>query len=115
MTGRDVVPFPLGPEVGEHVGVEPPHPVVRVGSPQPVRHVLVRLLGRARGVQGGPRPPRRAAALLAAIGLAAVSLTSVGTPATASGADDKVTFTVGITNEVDSFNPFLGIEAESYE
>jgi len=27
----------------------------------------------------------------------------------------ETTFTVGITNEVDSFNPFLGIEAESYE
>ena len=29
--------------------------------------------------------------------------------------DDPVTFTVALTNEVDSFNPFLGIEAESYE
>jgi peptide/nickel transport system substrate-binding protein len=28
---------------------------------------------------------------------------------------DKVTFTVGLKNEVDSFNPFLGIEAPSYE
>ncbi len=27
----------------------------------------------------------------------------------------KVTFTVGLKNEVDSFNPFLGIEAPSYE
>jgi len=30
-------------------------------------------------------------------------------------ADGDVTFTVGLLNEVDSFNPFLGIEAESYE
>lgn len=29
--------------------------------------------------------------------------------------DEPVTFTVGLQNEVDSFNPFLGIEAESYE
>ena len=33
----------------------------------------------------------------------------------AAPAEEKVTFTVGILNEVDSFNPFLGIEAESYE
>ena len=38
---------------------------------------------------------------------------SLGTPATA--ADEPVTFTVGIRNEVDSFNPFLGIEVPSYE
>ncbi|MFT4010903.1 MAG: ABC transporter substrate-binding protein [Nocardioidaceae bacterium] len=41
-------------------------------------------------------------------------------PVMASGtsgasAADKVTFTVGLKNEVDSFNPFLGIEAPSYE
>ena len=37
-------------------------------------------------------------------------------PAHAASSDSgKVTFTVGMTNEVDSFNPFLGIEAESYE
>ena len=33
----------------------------------------------------------------------------------AAADDDKVTFTVGLKNEVDSFNPFLGIEAPSYE
>jgi len=36
--------------------------------------------------------------------------------ASAEGGDGGAgTFTVGILNEVDSFNPFLGIEAESYE
>ncbi len=47
----------------------------------------------------------------------AAALLSPATPAGASAAaaDDKVTFTVAILNEVDSFNPFLGIEAESYE
>ncbi len=32
-----------------------------------------------------------------------------------SAAADDPTFTIGMTNEVDSFNPFNGIEAESYE
>jgi peptide/nickel transport system substrate-binding protein len=45
--------------------------------------------------------------------LAAVSGPALLTPAHA--ADSKVIFTVGMGNEVDSFNPFLGIEAESYE
>lgn len=37
-------------------------------------------------------------------------------PAAAEEADGgTVTFTVAMDNEVDSFNPFLGIEAESYE
>ena len=35
--------------------------------------------------------------------------------AASGAAEEKVTFTVGLLNEVDSFNPFLGIEAESYE
>ena len=33
----------------------------------------------------------------------------------AAPADDKVTFTVALLNEVDSFNPFLGIEVPSFE
>ena len=36
-------------------------------------------------------------------------------PAAQASADDDVTFTIGMINEVDSFNPFLGIEATSYE
>lgn len=35
--------------------------------------------------------------------------------AASGAAEEKLTFTVGLLNEVDSFNPFLGIEAESYE
>ena len=35
--------------------------------------------------------------------------------ATPAGAADKVTFTVAFQNEPDSLNPFLGIEAESFE
>ena len=33
----------------------------------------------------------------------------------AQATEEAPTFTIGITNEVDSFNPFNGIEAESYE
>ncbi|MGI8433184.1 MAG: ABC transporter substrate-binding protein [Nocardioidaceae bacterium] len=50
-----------------------------------------------------------AVAMTAAVGV----LASQGTAAAAT--DSPTTFTVGITNEVDSFNPFNGIEAESYE
>ena len=118
MAGRDVVPLPLSGEVGKNGGVDPAHPVVGVRPAYAVRNVLVGLLGRVgrvRGGHGAHRTPRRAAAVVAAIGLVALSLSSLHSPATASAADEKVTFTVGITNEVDSFNPFLGIEAESYE
>jgi peptide/nickel transport system substrate-binding protein len=52
-----------------------------------------------------------AVAASAAFGAGAGSATALG----ASEADEPTTFTVGITNEVDSFNPFLGIEAESFE
>ena len=55
-----------------------------------------------------------AAALV--IMLAALAVGASGQRAAAvDDAGKKVTFTVGMTNEVDSFNPFLGIEAESYE
>jgi peptide/nickel transport system substrate-binding protein len=36
-------------------------------------------------------------------------------PNAQASAGDEVTFTVGLLNEVDSFNPFLGIEASSFE
>ena len=64
---------------------------------------------------------RRGAAAVTGVGLIALSAL---VPASASespsadesaGAEDKVTFTVGLLNQPDSFNPFLGIEAESYE
>jgi peptide/nickel transport system substrate-binding protein len=58
--------------------------------------------------------------LTAAVLLLVPALLGVVPPATASGgsseaADGTTTFTVGLLNEVDSFNPFLGIEATSYE
>ena len=61
----------------------------------------------------------RARAKVAAVFVATFALLATGTsgamgPAPAA-ADDKTVFTVAMTNDVDSFNPFLGIEAESYE
>jgi peptide/nickel transport system substrate-binding protein len=51
-----------------------------------------------------------------AAGVVGLAISAVGIAAPhAASAAEPVTFTVGITNEVDSFNPFLGIEAESYE
>jgi peptide/nickel transport system substrate-binding protein len=50
-----------------------------------------------------------------ALGVSVVALGPVGQQP-ALGADNaKTTFTVALLNEADSFNPFLGIEAESYE
>jgi peptide/nickel transport system substrate-binding protein len=57
---------------------------------------------------------RLAAVFVATFALVAAATSGVVGSAPAS-ADDKVVFTVGILNDVDSFNPFLGIEAESYE
>ncbi|CAM3793408.1 ABC transporter substrate-binding protein [Nocardioides marinus] len=41
--------------------------------------------------------------------------TGLATTPAAAGGEDPVRFTVAMLNEVDSFNPFLGIEVESYE
>lgn len=55
--------------------------------------------------------------LVATLVLGPAALLGVASANAADEADSgsKVTFTVGMLNEVDSFNPFLGIEAESYE
>jgi peptide/nickel transport system substrate-binding protein len=50
--------------------------------------------------------------VLSGVGLSATPATAAEEDTDGGGAG---TFTVGILNEVDSFNPFLGIEAESYE
>ncbi len=58
----------------------------------------------------------KAAAVSTAVTLmlgAAVLGITTGGQAVAAADDPK--FTIGMTNEVDSFNPFNGIEAESYE
>jgi len=57
-----------------------------------------------------------ASTALIALGLAgSATLSPPAAGSTGSEAEEKVTFTVGLTNQPDSLNPFLGIEAESYE
>jgi peptide/nickel transport system substrate-binding protein len=58
---------------------------------------------------------RRLAAGAAALALAVAPMVARGPSASAASAEDKPTFTVGWTGAVDSFNPFNGIVAESYE
>ncbi|HJR38253.1 MAG TPA: ABC transporter substrate-binding protein [Nocardioidaceae bacterium] len=66
------------------------------------------------------RRPHRARRPLAALTAAAFCLAAawpaaVAVAAESPAADEPVVFTVGLLNEPDSLNPFLGIEAESYE
>ncbi|HEX4699095.1 MAG TPA: ABC transporter substrate-binding protein [Actinomycetes bacterium] len=61
----------------------------------------------------GRRIMRLLAALAALTAGGALALAGAGTPAL--GADSKVTFTVGVTQDVDSLNPFTGITAAAYE
>ncbi len=63
---------------------------------------------RLHGRQGTPLRALAAGVLLT---LASLS----GAPASADEGDDPARLTVALLNEVDSFNPFLGIEVESYE
>jgi peptide/nickel transport system substrate-binding protein len=61
---------------------------------------------------------RRALAVVAASVLLSTPLLLAGQTAVAEespGADEKVVFTVGLTDAPDSLSPFLGIQAESYE
>ena len=64
---------------------------------------------------------RRAGVLAASTALVALSAIVPATAAESPSPSDsgkggeKVVFTVGLTNQPDSLNPFLGIEAESYE
>ena len=114
MSGGRFVPATFGREVRQKLGrLVVAHPVERVGSGDSVLPVCVWHLGRpGRGRHSGHRTLAR---LLVVLGL--IAGFSVLTPATPAGAADggKITFTVGLKNEVDSFNPFLGIEAPSYE
>lgn len=65
---------------------------------------------------GGQRSVRRWSATTGLLSLALASFVAGAAGATAETTDgERATFTVGLTNQVDSFNPFLGIEAESFE
>lgn len=61
------------------------------------------------------RPGRLLAGLLAGCLLPVGVLGGLSGGAAAAGEGDPARFTVALLNEVDSFNPFLGIEVESYE
>jgi peptide/nickel transport system substrate-binding protein len=68
----------------------------------------------ATGRAGGIRRARRAWA--AVIVLVAVLALMAAPGATAQEQPaGKVSFTVGITTDIDSLNPFIGIVAEAYE
>src|SRR4051812_40955775 len=114
MSGSRVVPPALRAQVGEQVrGVDPAHPVVGVRPTDPVLGVLVRFLARLRRSAHSRHRTLGAAGL----GLALVTalVLSPGPIQTASAADKKTTFTVAFNSDVDSLNPFLGVEANSYE
>ena len=124
MSGGNVVPLPLGGEVGEDGRVEPAHPARR-GRVAARRARCARAAPAARPA-GRSRRRHSAATYSRAGGLRAGDVRWPRRPrarrrrrarrAAGDGRGDGAgTFTVGILNEVDSFNPFLGIEAESYE
>ena len=80
--------------------------------------------GRPRGLsrpasnRRGSRVATRRTRILAAAGAAALALgitVGSGASATASSASDPVVLTIGITQDIDSANPFTGIVAEAYE
>jgi peptide/nickel transport system substrate-binding protein len=68
--------------------------------------LLERILGR--------RPPVKPAALMALAGLV-VALTGAPVAGAQQDGQGKLTFTVGMANDIDSMNPFLGYLAEAYE
>jgi peptide/nickel transport system substrate-binding protein len=120
MSGGSVVPESLGPEVSDQAGiVDPAHPVVGVRTHHTVLGVFVRLarrLGRG-GHRRHRRPVRRAAAATTALtlGVGLAGFGALSTQPAGAADDEQVTFTVALLNEVDSFNPFNGYEAPSYE
>jgi peptide/nickel transport system substrate-binding protein len=112
-SGR-VIKSSLGHEMVQHGGVVPAQPVVGVGALDPVLGVGERVArGGRRGRHGGHRT---AGAMVVALGLLLGTLLpglSLGSPAQGK---DKVSFHVAMLGEgVDSLNPFLGIQAPSYE
>lgn len=138
MSGGRVVPGPFRGKVRAHLlrlGLA--HPRVVVDPADAVQLAGDRVAGRGRGTWGSPRGgtvrchggqptarPTRVGRAVAGVVAAGLVATSVGVGATASAAaaggtdeteDGPVVFTVGMLGEVDSFSPFLGIVAESYE
>jgi peptide/nickel transport system substrate-binding protein len=106
------------------LAVDGGHPRVGIGTGDAVQDVVVGRASRDGGTGrwhgglglGHRRQRTRLVRVTAAIALFAAMVLpgALVTPAQAAE-DDPVTFSVGLGNEVDSFNPFLGIEAASYE
>src|SRR6476659_4874177 len=114
MSGGSVVPTPFVREVREKLRrLVVAHPVVRVRADDPVLGVLVRMTrGLRRRRHSGHRTRNAVVAVLA---LVVSMLAFAAAPEAAVGASGKKTFTVAFTTDVDSLNPFLGVNAESYE
>src|SRR3954471_19690700 len=122
MSGCRFVPEPLGLEVGDELGgVRAAHPVVGVRAVDTVLLMLERLLSRLRRVDHSRHrtPPRRPGAriapLTALILMAVAALLAAGATPSSAADSPKSRFTVAFTGEVDNLNPFLGVEANSYE
>ena len=115
MTRRRLVPRALRLQVRQQPGGLLRHPGPGIRTRDAVRDVLVGdLRGKGRTVHRRQRT--RAAAVLASLCAVFLPLAAaLATPAAAADGEEPTTFTVALLNEVDSFNPFLGIEAESYE
>ena len=116
MSGGRFVPATFRREVLEKLGrVDTTHPVIGIRAADTVLQMFVRLLGRdGRRRHSGHRTPTRVLGALALLASLLV-LAPAQTAGAADGDTNKVTMTVGLKNEVDSFNPFLGYEAPSYE
>ncbi|MEZ5095261.1 MAG: ABC transporter substrate-binding protein [Nocardioides sp.] len=71
--------------------------------------------GDGRRGRGGHGRQRTRLRIAAAVGLLLAWVAPALALAGPAQSADKVTFTVALQNEVDSFNPFLGIEASSFE
>ncbi len=119
MGNRSVVPTTFGLKVSKDLGgVGLAQPMKRVGAKNAVLDVVMGLLsGGGRLGRSGHGRQRTRVRLVAAGAVALASLTpALALGGSASGAaDEPVTFTVAVQNDVDSFNPFLGIEATSFE
>jgi peptide/nickel transport system substrate-binding protein len=113
MSGGSFVPAAFVREVRQKLRrLMVAHPVVGVRSPYVVLGVRV---GNPRRSWRGRRHSghRTLTRLAAALGLVAGFFVLVPGPPSSAADDD--TFTVALTDEVDSLNPFLGVLANSYE
>ncbi len=82
----------------------------------PVVGFLARQGRSLRALVGGHGGQRSAVRLVASLAVVAASLApAAAAPAGAATDEEEAIFTVAYLNEVDSFNPFLGIEASSFE